>query len=247
MPIAAVTGQNAGANAPASATVSVAFPSNVQAGSLITVIGWRYRGSNTAYTAGNCTKLSGTATIGTITLDRQHSIDFGGGFGFGQVGIWSAIVTAGGSLTMQIGGGDGGTYQSIAIHEFTGNWDATRVEATNSNATATDNTTPAHSGDATSAGAALFIGGLSLGSASLQTLTPDAAFTQIYENEAGATSQVGSAIYRIVSTGTTDRAEWTVPTTANEGWLAAVAVYREVTPKSLVFNPTARMLPLLVR
>lgn len=112
---------------------------------------------------------------------------------------------------MQVAGGSAGGFPCIAINEFSGNWDSTRVESTNTNGTSATNTTPAHSNNATSAGAALFIGGLSLGnSGGSMTITPDAAFTQTYENEAGGTSQAGSSIYRIVTGGTTDRAEWTV-------------------------------------
>lgn len=229
MTIAAVGGQNTGATG-SGTSVSVAFPSNVAVGSLISVVGWRYEPSADAYIAGDCTKSAGTATIGTVTLDAQLDQVDGGG-GRATVGIWSAIVTGAGSLTMQVAGGSAGGFPCIAINEFSGNWDSTRVESTNTNGTSATNTTPAHSNNATSAGAALFIGGLSLGnSGGSMTITPDAAFTQTYENEAGGTSQAGSSIYRIVTGGTTDRAEWTVPTSGNNGWGCAVVAYKEGGP-----------------
>lgn len=226
MAIAAVSGQAGGATGASVAAIARAFPSAVSAGSLVVVVGFRYEPASDAYLAGDCTQSAGTATITAPLLHAQVNMEQPG-HGWAQAGIWTALVTAGGSLTMQVGGGTTGGYPSIATHEFTGAFDGTRHEAAATNFTATNNTNPAHSNDATSAGHALFLGGLALNSTSPQTITPEAAFTQIYENEAGNTSQAGSAIFRIVSGGTTDRAEWTVPTVDNLGWAAAVAVIRE--------------------
>ena len=243
MPINAVSGQAGGVSAASAAAVARAFPSNVVAGSLIAVIGFRYEPASDAYVAGDCTKSAGTATISTPILHVSENREQPG-HGWAQVGIWTALVTAGGSLTMQVAGGTTGGYPGIATHEFTGSFDATRQEATASNWTATNNVNPAHSNDATSAGHALFLGGLALNTVSPQTITPEAAFTQIYENEAGNTSQAGSAIFRIVSGGTTDRAEWTVPTIDILGWLAAVVAIREAIPSidpSAYSNPIFRL------
>lgn len=226
MTIAAVSGQSGGATG-TGASISRAFGSNVSVGSLLTIIGWRYEPATEAYVAGDCTKSAGTATIDTPTLDASLNLSDGDG-NWMQVGIWSCLVTGAGSLTMQVAGGTGTGAPSIATHEFTGSWDSGRVDGTPStNSTTTNDTTNAHSGDTTSTGAALFIGGLVVSQLSTTiSVTPDGAFTQIYEYEAGGTSEVGSAIYRIVGTGTTDRAEWTIAT-GSTGWCAGVVAYKE--------------------
>jgi len=226
MTIAAVGGQAGGATG-SGASISRAFPSNVSAGSLVVIVGWRYDPASNAYLAADCSKTAGTATIGTISLDASFNLnDLDGSWG--QVGIWTCLVTGAGSLTLQIAGGDATGAPSIATHEFTGNWDSTRFGPSSSNSTATNDTTNANSGNATSTGAALFIGGLSVANTgNTVTVTPDAAFTTIYEFEAGATSQPGSGIYQIVSGATTDRAEWTIGT-PNTGWCSVVAIYKEI-------------------
>lgn len=225
MTIAAVSGQAGGNNGNSATSVTRAFGSNVSAGSLIVVVGMKYSPSSDAFVEGDCTKSAGTATLGTITLDRQVQVDTTDA-DFACVAIWSAIVTGGGSLTMQVAGAVSGSYLLIATHEFTGNWDGSRAEAGNSNSTASNGVSPATSGNATSAGAALFIGGLNVNSQAGVTITPDGAFTTIYEDEAG-TDDNGSAIYKIVTSGNTDQAEWTIASGTWYGWAAAVQVYKE--------------------
>jgi hypothetical protein len=180
MAIAAVGSQAGGTNANNATSVSRAFGSNVSVGSLIIVVGMKFSPSNDAYVAGDCTKSAGTATIGTVALDHSSNITTGG-TNHAAVGIWSAIVTGAGSLTMQTAGAAAGSFLLIATAEFSGSWDASRLEAGVSNAgTGADSDAAGTSGDATSAGAALFIGGLSLETNSGGTITPDAAFTAIF-------------------------------------------------------------------
>lgn len=230
MAIAPVVGQ-AGKTADATFTqtsLSRAFGSNVSVGSLIIVVATKLTDVSTAWSAGDCTKSAGTATIGTISLDRALTQDVGGEYV--SVGIWSALVTGAGSLTMRIAA-SGGSYRGLLIitDEYTGTFDGTRAESGNTNGTGADDQTSASSGNATSAGAGLFVGGLlpyvvNNGS----TITEDAAWSLISKEVDGNTNLAGSAIRRIVSSGTTDDASWTTISTPNYGNAAAVQVYREV-------------------
>lgn len=238
MTIAHVSGQNGGAAGNGTTTVSKAFTANVSTGSLITAVGMKYEGSNTPWVVGNLTQIAGTATLTGIQLDVSLINQEGATANYAAVGVWSAIVSAGGSCTLQLGGGTGGTtFQLIAIDEFTGSWDATRKETSNTNsADPGTTTTNADSGSVTSAGAALMVAGVQLNTSSAPTITDDAAFTSIYKNEAG-TDDNGSAIYRIVSTGTTETANWTVTGTTVAAWAGAIVVYKEASAASAELPP----------
>lgn len=198
---------------------SDAFTSNVSAGSLIVVSAARWQsGNNTLYVAGNLTKTAGTATIGTPVL--EYSGAPGGSSTAQVVGQWSVLVTGSGSLTLQVAH-SGTAYGSIFMAEYTGTWDGTRTEDTSS---ATGAGSPADSGNATSAGAAVFVGSYTSGVGTNSAITQDAAFTLIAEDESGSDRIEHSFIERIVATGTTDSASWT---TAGSDWAAGVVVYKE--------------------
>lgn len=216
--------QVTGNAAATSASVSQAFVSNVTAGNLIVIVGMRYNNLADPYVEADCTQSAGTATLGTIALHLQTEVSLGGNNH--DVGIWSVPVTGTGSCTMQIAGGNVGNFPDIGIGEFSasGGWSstaATRLEDTNNG----NNTTGApSSGDGTSAGEALFIGALAVDTGGSVTITEDGAFTVIYEQEAGASFETGSAIYQIVSSGTTDAASWSAPTTLP--WSAILCVLK---------------------
>lgn len=228
MTIAAVGGQAGKTTDPTFALTSLsrAFGSNVSTGSLITVIGFKETDASTVWSAGDCTKLSGTATIGSVSLDKALTVNVEGG-DYVSVGIWSALVTSSGSLTMQIAA-SGGSYRGLTIitDEYTGTFDASRLETSASSSTTSDSQTTASTGNATSAGGALFVGGFCDYSANNTAIGQDAAFTVIAEEENGASFLRGSAIRRIVTTGTTDSADWTMDS-SNFGWVACLAVYKE--------------------
>lgn len=199
---------------------------SVTAGQLIVVWGMKYSPSVDAFVVGDCTKSAGTATIDTPTLDRTNGGDDGGaGTDAAHTAIWSCLVTGSGTLTMQVGGAVAGSFILVAAEAFNGSWDASRVEAVNGQLITTDTTSSTTTGNATSAGAGLFCAGLQLNTTAATTITPDAAFTTAYENESG-TDDNGSAIYRIVSTGTTDAGDWTHGTT-HIGAACVLAVYKE--------------------
>jgi len=225
MTITAIGGQAGGVSTDSSASTSRAFGSNVTAGTLIVVVAGKDSGS--AFVAGDCTKSAGTATIGAISLDTELRFDIGAGE-FISIGIWSCLVTGAGSCTMQVAGA-AGTFWGLATDEYSTDvgWDVSRVENTNSTGNATDDAASATSGNATSAGAALFMGGVDLNGSGAITLTPDGAFTQIFEQEDGSLHSMFSAIRRIVSTGTTDSADWAI-TAAHRGSAAALVAYKEI-------------------
>lgn len=204
--------------------VTRAFTTNVTAGSLIVVKGTKVTITDDQFVAGDCTKSAGTATIGPVSLDVVAHVNYEGP-GYLDVGIWSAIVTGGGSLTMRVAG-NSGDYLMLVSEEWSGSWDGDRVEDTASATTASNNTS-ASSGNATSAGAAMFAGALAVSNnGGMHTITPDGAFTQVFEEQDEDLHTVGSAIYRVVGSGTTDSADWSLSN--NLGWAAVLAVYKEV-------------------
>lgn len=202
------------------------FPNNLTAGRMIVVTGWMWNNGSAfgPFASANCTKTAGTATLGAITLSTQQQRTTSGAFQI-NVGIWTALVTGSGSCTMQIGTFPAGSFSVIALMEVSSDlgWDSSREEQTNG--TTGSSTTP-DSGNATSAGEALFVGGQVANFGTNSAITPDGAFSTCFESENGTTHQPGSAIYRVVTTGTTDSASWT--NAANDQWAAVVAVFKEV-------------------
>lgn len=230
MTIAAKSPSQKASTYSASASVARAYPNNVAVGSLLTITGGVLtNGANDPPVAGDLTKTAGTSTIGTITRDAVSTRDVGGGF-YLHVAQFSVIVTGAGSLTLTLAGGANGLSTWLAVDEYTGTFDASRLVDT---AAANGDSTAPNSGDADSSGAALFFGGLvHLNASSGSAATEDGAFTLIAEQDS-TTTQVGwSSIARIVSGATTDAASWTTNNAA--AWAAAVAVYREVAPKANV-------------
>jgi len=210
--------QKGGAIGDAVASQAYAFPNAVQLGSLIVIIAMSDGGS--AFVAGDCAKSAGTATIDTVQLDKDQQNASGQ-----QVGIWSAKVTGAGSLTMTVTPSTS-SFLVVTGNAYTGSWDGTRTESTNG-ANGTTGTTPS-SGNATSAAAGLFIGGLAVGNGQAVTLTEDGNWQSIFESLDGTAHEVGESIDRIVSTGTTDDVNWTISAAPNST-AAAIVVYREST------------------
>lgn len=230
MTIAAKSPSQKASTYSASASVARAYPNNVAVGSLLTITGGVLtNGANDPPVAGDLTKTAGTSTIGTITRDAVSTRDVGGGF-YLHVAQFSVLVAGAGSLTLTLAGGANGVSTWLAVDEYTGTWDASRLVDT---AAANGNGTAADSGNADSSAAALFFGGLvqlnaSVGSAA----TEDAAFTLIAEQNSSSTQVGWSSIARIVSGATTDSASWAMSNSVD--YAAAVVVYREVSPKANV-------------
>jgi hypothetical protein len=192
-----------------------ALPNSVAVGDLV-IVG-AAGNTSTDWVAGDLTKTAGTATLGTISLDfaTNDANDC-------RIAVWSAIVTGAGTLTLQVA--SGGNYGVMGVEVYTGTWDSSRKE-TSASANFTTSTTPS-SGNASSAGGGLFFGVLSVSNGVTVTLTEDAAFASIRESNDGSAHVVGEIIDRIVSTGTTDSADWTISVAPTRS-IAAVVVYKE--------------------
>lgn len=227
MAIAHVSGQSGKAVASTGTGVQRAYGANVATGSLVTIGCIKYNSSGDTFVAGDCIKQAGTATIDTPTLDHQRQFSDGDG-GVIDVGAWSAIVTAGGSLTLRVQGALASTYLTLFTDEFSGSWDASRVDGTPAgNSSATNGQSAASSGNVTTASAGLIVGYLAISTASSGfVMTQDAAFTEIASEQDGTTNMVAEGIYRIVGSGTTDDASWVIGT-GNVGWGAIAVAYKE--------------------
>lgn len=239
--ITTVGAQAGGATVDSAASATRAFGSNVAVGDLVVVLCWKDSGN--AFVVGDCTKSAGTATLGAITLDNGFPFDTGAS-NFVSVGVWSAIVTGAGSLTMAVAGA-AGTYWGIATDELnsTVGWDGTRVEQAPAGVgNATDNVTAVTTGNGTSAAAAAFMAVMNLPGSGSNTITPDAAFTQIFEQEDDSLHQAGSAIRRIVGAGTTDAGDWAIASPVNVGSAAVLVVYREAAGGGGAAQPMLTML-----
>jgi hypothetical protein len=216
--ISQVASQADGVTQDAAAGVTRAFPGNVTAGNLV-YVGCAKYDTGVSFTAGNCTKSAGTATIGTPTLDVVVQV---GNIAFG---VWSAIVTGTGSLTLQIAS-TAGTYFALGSDELasTVGWDAARAEASN---TGSGNSVTQITGNITSAGAAAFVGGVALdASANVADFTEQAAFTRIYLETDASLHEPGLTMLRIVASGTTDAIESSTSSGART-YVAAGVAYKE--------------------
>jgi hypothetical protein len=205
-------------------------------GSLVVVGGAKYSEASHPFVAGDCTKSAGTAAISTVTLNRADGGDVGGAR-FAYSAVWSFRITTAGTCTVQVTGDADNSYMIIGADCFTtdASWDESREESENGATNAGDALTSMSSGNATSAGAALFFGVLSVNDGVANTITPDGAFTTIYEQET-VDHQVGSIIRRIVSSGTTDAADWTFNTlngSAGNGVAATLVVFKEAAGSAL--------------
>ena len=232
MAIAAASPSQKAAQYAASASVALAFPNNVAAGALVTVVGFVYTGTtNDPPTPTDLTQTAGTATLFAISRDAVASRDVGGG-NFVHAAQYSAIVKTAGSLTLTLNGGASGVTSYIAIDEYTGSWNERRVV---DSAVATGNSSAPGSGNAISTQPALFVGGLMhLNTTTGSAATEDGAFTLIAEQDSSPTQIGASVIARIVSAATTDAADWT--TSAAADWIATAVVYQEA-EAPFVFDP----------
>ena len=217
--IARVSGQNYGEAYGNSTDITIAFPGDVTVGSLITIGTSAFStDSSPSWIDADCTKSAGTATIGTCTVDAQGINDLSGSYYL--AGVFSALVTGSGSLTMQIHEPADNTYWFAAINEYSGSWDASRVEDTSTNTGSSASS--AVTGTASSVGAALFVAQLM---ACPTTITAEAAFSLIAEEESCSGQMSGSGIDQIVGGATTDEGEWSF--TGTDDYAAALVVYKE--------------------
>ena len=205
--------------------ITLAFISNVANGSLavIRVSKWGGGGSD-PFVIGDISKSSGTATIGTITLDKQFEYNITGVY-YLNTAIYSVPVTGAGSLEFTIGGAASGSYLSMALEELTGDIDvsSTRVAGTNSGSGASG---APDGGNVTVTGGGVICGALCTNGSASTAHTQDAAFTLLYESEDGVNHNTASYISRISASSLTDNPSWTAPTTLE--WVAVAVAYKIV-------------------
>lgn len=208
------------------ANMDQAFGSNVTAGSLLVVIVDKLNvtGSSDPFLLADVSKQAGTATIGTIQMDVDREFLYDGGTNYIAAAVYSALITGSGSLTMRSVLGSN-QYGNIALAEYGGTWDASRVEDTAEDDDLNSGVNPPSTGDMTSAGAAVFVGALADVATGGENHVEDVAWSLIYEQNDTA-HMIGSFIDRIVGSGTTDAASWTAPVNDNP-WAAVGVVYKE--------------------
>lgn len=206
-------------------TIAYVYPNALTPGQMVRVsVGSTGSG---AFTAANCTKTAGTATLGAITLDKGQL-----GSSNTREGIWSAVVApgGGGTLTLTV------NLTTTSFAHIGGNvlnasngWDvaANRVENING-ANFTTSTTPT-SGTAASAGGGYFAGVLGVDNSAAVTLTPGSSFTSIFASLNGTANFVGDHTEFISATGATLAASWTISAAPAESG-AAVVAYKEMAP-----------------
>jgi hypothetical protein len=211
--------QKAEALAISAGSLAIAYAGDVTNGNLLTFEVARYTGAvSDPIVVGDMTKTAGTATIGTIVLDKTIEVATDAA-NIINVAIFSVLVTGTGSCTLTVTG-NAGEFWWGNISEWSG-LPGPRGE-TNSN---NGNSTAVDSGNVSTNGAALILGLMGCSTGANITITEDGAFTLLNEQELGATTQTGSSIYRLVATGTTDSASWTLD--VSRIWGAVVVTYNE--------------------
>ena len=209
--------QKAENTADSASTIVISYGSNVVAGNVLTVEVSRWTAGNSdPIVVGDLTQSAGSATIGTIALDRtvENSTTVTAIF---SVAIFSVPVSGAGSLTFTVTG-LAANYWWVNVSEWSGI--SSTAEASNG---ATGTSTAADSGNASSAGGALFVALAGTNQTTLKTYTEDVSFTLLNKEENGGLHQTGASAYRDVVTGTTDSASWTLE--ASVDWGAVVVVF----------------------
>ena len=214
MALTLVAGQSATVQNSGSRQYDLAFPGDVTSGNLAICILATFRTVDEPFVAGELTKQAGTATVGSATLDAQSIWTDGGGQYWGST-IMSIPITGPGSLTLRVAAPLAGDFGWLMIREYTGaDVTATRVE---DSATATGNSTSPSSGDVDGSSGNLFVGAYA--GAGAGAITPDAAWAQIFEYEAGTPY----SNFETRDGPATDAATWTC---GSGGWGASCAVFK---------------------
>jgi hypothetical protein len=205
------------------ANVVLAFPTgeDVTSGNHV-VVGcatwWGAAGG--PYASTDLTKTAGTSTVGTVTLDSQYRT---GADPFKEATVFSVPITGSGTLTLTVAnaGIDGAT---CVAQEYSGMDSTTRVQDQN---TGTGTSTTPATGTVAGTGEVLFFGAHINASAVDAAITAGADFDGVGEQENGASWTSGAFEERIVTTDTTDAADWTLASSVQ--WAAAMGVYQDTT------------------
>ena len=184
--------------------------------------------TGTGLSASSLTKIGGTATLGTITQDKEGGNTSGSAT---YVYVYSAPITGSGTLQLRLADISSSGYMSGACMEFSSaDTGASRVAATNGTG-GQDTSAPyeAHSGDCVSGAAGVFVGVSGWSNAGGGTQAPDAAFTEVHDNYTlYASAMTIHSGYRVVTSDTTD--EWlTTYSTADPIYEVCCVVYKQAT------------------
>jgi len=207
-----------------------AFTANVTAGNLVVIACYAFKSTTDAFVAGDITKSAGTATIGTVQLDKTQ---VGVAATVISAAIWSVPVTASGSLTLQVGGFPGTQDWGFVIFELSG-VDTSSGRAVSTNGGDGNSNGNVTSGNVTTTGGGFLVGAMADDSGGAVTITEDGAWTNRGEEENGALFCIGAVASRTVTTGTTDDASWTLG--AGWGpWVAAAVAYKDASTTPYAF------------
>ena len=219
--------QSAHGEAGSGVSPTATFSSNVTSGNLLVIVANAYRAGTPphAFSLGDLTKSSGTATLGTAQLDIQHA-RANGTSSEERTAIWSIPVTGTGSLTLSLAV-NAGDYANIAAAEFSGaDTSSSRLDTSLSNDAAGPGIGALlQIGNMTSAGAGVFVGGITAYTSVTTTWTPDGAFSTIW-NEGNVAYNGSAAIYQIVASATTDSVDATLSAFDTPGWTGAAVIYK---------------------
>lgn len=228
MTITRVGAQGGGATFTNTANANVverAFPANVTAGNLVYAVAIKYDPLPLAFLNAQLTVKSGSTA--TLSDQRMHVAKANSADLNQNIAIWSAIVATGGSLTLALTSSQF-SYVVFATDELaaTGGWDSSREEDT---AVGEGTGTAQAAAAMTSAGSAILIGGINIGSSVNSTdWTEQAAFSRLYREPDGSTTECGLVMYQIVGSGTTDAIESSTTTSGSMIFNAAGVVLKEV-------------------
>lgn len=205
----------------------IPMASDVNAGEVVILVGSTWNPSMT-WTVADCTKVSGTATIGeVIPVKRQTQL---GSNGYYDVGIFLIPITGSGSLTLRLTVDELGNnfYFFLAACAFATAGTEFTVESTNGGgADLPGSVNPFNTGDCTSSDKALFITGITYGFGDDAATLTVAGYTPIAVHTEDDGQIVGGAMFHIVAAATTEQASWLYSRSNwGAGVVAALAVIR---------------------
>lgn len=202
---------------------------NVTAGELVVVPFARYSPTSDPIVVGDIS-TSGTATLGTWSLDNPRNGTTDGGSSYAATGHFSAIVTGSGTLAVSIGGNPATTYAHGGLISVPGNWDASRLETSAGPGAVSTGSVNVATDSMSSSGIGLFVGVAQVNT-TLSSLGASANSTDIYRD---LSPDTGASAYRI-STGALSYAfSWTANTAAVFG--ASGVVYKEAAGASVALE-----------
>ena len=221
MAIIRVSGQSIGTSDPGYNTIVITYPNNVTVGNLLVFGVASYY---TSASLSNISMTSGTATLGTITLDGYYQ---NSSYSSGEQGvsIFSAPVTGTGSCVISLNQATNGLYySSLALQEYTGvDVSSSRVFGT-STGTGTS-LSPSTSNITSPSQGGAFVGGLAYNEEGTFTISTGTNFSNIYNTVDTQYLPCAFEDY-LVSSSISSPANWTITGGSSEPYAALVVGYK---------------------